>query len=80
MSFQERDRPLPVLRPDIEIFAGPMEKDGSPTYVIHDPVTGVFSKIGWGEAVVLNRLRKGQTLSSMLRELRGRFPTTGIIP
>lgn len=69
MLSQEQDILLPVLRPDIEIFAGPLEKDGSPSYVIHDPVTGIFSKIGWGEAAVLKRLREDQTLSSILREI-----------
>ena len=70
MPSQEQDIPLPVLRPDIEIFAGPLDKDGAPTYVIHDPMTGTFNKIGWGEATVLQRLRKGQTLALMLGELR----------
>lgn len=60
---------LPSLRPDIEIFAGPLDEDGSSTYVIHDPVTGIFNKIGWAEAVVLQRLRHGQTLASLLQEI-----------
>ena len=69
MLSLNQDVPLPALRPDIEIFAGPLEEDGSPTYVIHDPVSGIFSKIGWGEAAVLQRLRQGQTLVSLMREL-----------
>ena len=69
MFSQEQDKPLPALRPDVEIFAGPVEEDGSPSYVIHDPVSGVFNKIGWGEAAVLQRLRGGQTLFSIVREL-----------
>jgi putative peptide zinc metalloprotease protein len=69
MLSLNQDVPLPALRPDIEIFAGPLEEDGSPTYVIHDPVSGTFSKIGWGEAAVLQRLRQGQTLFSLMREL-----------
>lgn len=64
------DKPLPRLRPDIEIFAGPLEKDGSPTFVIHDPVAGVFSKIGWATAEVLQRLRSGQTTGSLIKELQ----------
>jgi len=69
MLSQEHDIALPALRPDVEIFAGPLDEDGSPTYVVHDPVSGSFSKIGWGEAAVLQRLRQGQTLSSILREI-----------
>lgn len=70
MSATLNDMPLPILRRDIEIFAGPLEEDGSPTYVIHDPVTEGFSKIGWGEAVVLKRLRHTQTLEDLIREIR----------
>lgn len=70
MAFNEQDPSLPVLRPDIEIFAGPLEDDGSPTYVIHDPLTGIFHKIGWREATVLKRLRKDQTLNSIANELQ----------
>lgn len=64
------DKPLPVLRSDVEVFSGPCESDGSPVYIIHDPVSGSFSKIGWEEALVLQRLRSKQTLFSLLRELR----------
>ncbi len=69
MLIQEQDIELPALRPDIEIFSGPNDEDGSPTYVIHDPVSGTFNKIGWGEAAVLQRLRRGQTLFSLLRDI-----------
>ncbi len=64
------DKPLPVLRLDLEIFSGPEEEDGSPTYVVHDPVLTAFNKIGWEEAMVLMRLRRGQTLFALIRELR----------
>ncbi len=69
MFIQEQDIELPALRPDVEIFSGPNDEDGSPTYVIHDPVSGTFNKIGWGEAAVLQRLRRGQTLSSILHDI-----------
>lgn len=70
MISLETDKPLPVLRSDIEIYSGPMEEDGSPMYIVHDPVSGTFSKIGWEEAQVLKRLRSGQTLLSLMKELR----------
>jgi len=69
MPSDTQEVPLPSLRPDIDIYAGPLEEDGSPSFVIHDPVTGAFSKIGWGEAAVLLRLRQGQTLSALMEEL-----------
>jgi hypothetical protein len=69
MPSDTQEVTLPSLRPDIDIYAGPLEEDGSPSFVIHDPVTGAFSKIGWGEAAVLLRLRQGQTLSALMEEL-----------
>lgn len=65
-----QDIPLPTLRADIEFFEGPKEKDGSPSYVIHDPVSGTFSKIGWDEATIFQRLRPGQTLLKLIDELK----------
>ena len=75
-SDRDQDLPLPSLRPDIEIYAGPLEEDGSPSFVIHDPVTGGYNKIGWGEASVLLRLKNGQTLSSLMQELNGQTTLT----
>ena len=69
MSSQEHDITLPALRPDIEILSGPVDEDGSPTYIVHDPVSGSFHKIGWGEGEVLSRLKRGGSLSSILHEI-----------
>lgn len=72
MISEVQDKALPVLRPDVEIYAGPLDTDGSPTYVIHDPVSGIFNKIGWAEATVLKRLQNGQTLSAIGHDIQQR--------
>lgn len=61
---------LPVLRLDIEFLPGPDESDGSPTYVLHDPLRGTFERATWVQGEVLSRLRKPQTLDRLLADLR----------
>ncbi len=60
------ERPLPPLRPDLVFYPGPYDPDGSPTFTIFDPASGQYHKIGWGEALVLQRLRPGMTLPGLL--------------
>lgn len=38
--------PLPPLRDDLELLAGPPSFDGGPTWTIHDPVRNRFHRIG----------------------------------
>lgn len=46
---------VPPLREDLELAEGPVQFDGSPTWVLHDPVTGRFVKIGWLQFEILRR-------------------------
>ena len=62
--------PLPRLRPDLALYRGPPETDGSPTWTLHDPLTGTFRKLGWAEAAVFRRLATCRTLGALLAELR----------
>ncbi len=61
---------LPVLRPDLKIHPGPPAEDGTPTFTLYDPLNGTYDKLGWAAACVLERLRRRQTLESLLEELR----------
>ena len=47
---------LPVLRADIEILPGPVAPDGSPTWLLHDPLKGTFDKASWGQIEIIKRL------------------------
>ncbi|MFY9722431.1 MAG: HlyD family efflux transporter periplasmic adaptor subunit [Azonexus sp.] len=48
-------RPLPPLREDLRILEAAPEADGSPAWVIHDPVVNRFYRIGWLEFECLLR-------------------------
>jgi putative peptide zinc metalloprotease protein len=69
-AVKENDPLLPPLRPDLELFPGPSEADGSPTYSLYDPLSGVYHKIGWAEAAVLRHLRAPRLLSDVLATVR----------
>ena len=65
-----RDIPLPSLRQDLQIFPGPDDSDGSPTFNILDPVSGNYTKVGWGETLVFKNLTPGMTLNKLLNILK----------
>ncbi len=50
---------IKALRQDIDLFSGPRQEDGSPTWTLHDPVRGKFFTIGWLEFEFLRRWGMG---------------------
>ena len=46
---------LPPLREDLRLFAAAAQHDGSPAWMIHDPVSNRFFRIGWVEFELLSR-------------------------
>jgi putative peptide zinc metalloprotease protein len=50
---------LPPLRDDLRLFAAAPERDGSPAWVIQDPVRNRFFRIGWLEFEMLTRWDAG---------------------
>ncbi len=46
---------LPPLREDLRLVAGASATDGSPTWVIVDPVRGQYFQIGWAAYQILSR-------------------------
>lgn len=51
----EAAAPVLALREDLRLFESAPEKDGSPTWVIQDPVNNRFFRIGWPEYECLLR-------------------------
>lgn len=43
------------LRDDVDLLPGPQQDDGSPTWILHDPVSNRFVQIGWQECEILRR-------------------------
>lgn len=49
--------PLPPLREDLKLFPASANRDGSPAWVIQDPVSNRFFRVGWLEFEMLSRWR-----------------------
>ncbi len=47
------------LRDDVDLLPGPQQADGSPTWILHDPVNNRFVQIGWQECEILRRWSLG---------------------
>ncbi len=47
-------QPLPPLREDLALIEAAPQRDGSPAWMIHDPVTNRFYRIGWLEFELLS--------------------------
>lgn len=60
--------PLPRLRQDLSLLPGPDDHRGSPRYLIHDPITGRFHRIGETIAKVLSHW-SDQTVADFASEL-----------
>ena len=64
--------PLPLFRPDLELFRGPNEPDGSPTYNIYDPVKVKYYKINWSEALIMQLMKPGMTIEGLIKVIEAR--------
>ena len=54
---------LPPLREDLILSQGPMAKNGTPTWTIHDPASHRFFRIGWQTFEILSRWPLGTASS-----------------
>lgn len=54
------------FRPDLRLYPGPRDFDGSPTYNLHDPVTDRYFKFSWPEGVVFNLAKPGMSIDEIL--------------
>lgn len=64
LSTADAAEPLPPLRPELRLLPGRARPDGSPTWILHDPLREKFFHIGWLEYELLARwhLVKGQAV------------------
>lgn len=60
---------LPPIREDLEMFEGPVDKKGAPTYTIFDPLRSMYFKITWREYLLLQCFKKGMTLEALYKEV-----------
>lgn len=54
-TVPKQEAALPLLREDLRLIAGASSADGSPTWVIVDPVRGKYFQIGWAAHQILSR-------------------------
>ncbi len=64
----KQDVALPPVREDIRIIDGASSADGSPTWVIVDPVRGKYFQIGWAAYQILSRW-SAQTAEAILAQI-----------
>lgn len=51
---------LPPLRPGLRVLPGPAERDGSPSWTIHDPLRDRYFRLGWREHAMLEHWHQGE--------------------
>lgn len=59
IAAQGRSLSVPRLRDDLHFDAAAPNKDGSPAWIIQDPINNVFYRIGWLEFEFLSRWHIG---------------------
>ncbi len=67
---KQENEPLPAFRRDLQLFHGPDESDGSPTFNLFDPVRSQYYKLSWAQATVLQSLRPKMTLKQLLTAIK----------
>ena len=65
---QERTIILPLLREDLRLISGASAADGSPTWVLVDPVRGKYFQIGWAAYQMLSHWN-GRSAEAVLSEI-----------
>ncbi|MFA6916301.1 MAG: site-2 protease family protein [Parachlamydiales bacterium] len=59
--FFSSETPLPAFRQDLQVFRGPDEKDGYPSYSLFDPIMGQYFRLSWSELTIMKALKPGMT-------------------
>lgn len=62
-------RVLPLFRKDLQIYRGPDESDGSPTFNLLDPIKGQYYKLSWKESLIFRTLKPDMTSSDLADEV-----------
>ncbi len=67
---QQENQPLPMFRRDLQLFHGPDDADGSPTFNLFDPVKSQYYKLNWSQATILQSLKPGITLKQLMESVK----------
>ena len=66
---EKEERPLPLFRSDLELFQGPFEENGAPSFTLFDPIITKFYKVSWEQSVILEFFKPGMTSSQLLEHI-----------
>lgn len=66
--FPKPEALLPLLREDLQLIAGASSADGSPTWIVVDPVRGKYFHIGWAAYQILSRW-SGRSAEAVLSQI-----------
>ncbi|MFQ5729160.1 MAG: hypothetical protein ACE5GN_02220 [Waddliaceae bacterium] len=72
IELPHRKQILPPFRQDLQLFQGPDEPDGSPSYNLLDPVKGQYYKIAWGESLIIKFFEPGMTVEELCKTINTR--------
>lgn len=65
---QQRKVPLPPMRDNLQLLAGVPATDGSPTWMLVDPLRGKYFQIGWQAYQILSRWN-GRSSEDLMGEI-----------
>lgn len=68
------EKPLPLFRHDLEMYRGPDDADGAPTFNLLDPVTARFYKISWAESLILQNISPGMRMEDLIKKIQEHSP------
>ena len=54
-----KQKPWPKLREDLTLYPGPADKNGAPTWTLHDPARNQYFQIDWVAFEIISRLDFG---------------------
>lgn len=69
INLDMQDMTLPQLREEIDVHAGPAEKNGSPTWTLYDPLRNQYFRLGWQGMEVLRRFGQFRTAGDLLDDI-----------
>lgn len=61
----EQDIIIPPSRQDLKVYKGGLDHDGAPTWMLYDPLSDNYFKIGWFEFECLQRFERCRSASQL---------------
>lgn len=69
MQIDFEKTPLPPFREDLQIYPGPNNEDGSPSYNVCDPISGGYFQFGWEQGLLIDLFEPGMTARDLKKAI-----------